>query len=69
MGIRNCAEKNSLKFVKFAEEEYDFLIKKEVLSTHEVRRFLEVLNSKEFASKLPGGLKAYERTGEILPFE
>jgi molybdenum cofactor synthesis domain-containing protein len=69
VGIRNCAEKNSLKFVKFAEEEYDFLIRKDVLSTHEVRRFLEVLNSKEFASKLPGGLKAYERTGEILPFE
>jgi molybdenum cofactor synthesis domain-containing protein len=69
VGIRNCAEKNSLKFVKFAEEEYDFLIRKEVRSTHEVRRFMEILNSKEFASKLPGGLKAYERTGEILPFE
>ncbi|AKB49681.1 Molybdopterin biosynthesis protein MoeA [Methanosarcina barkeri str. Wiesmoor] len=69
VGIRNCTKKNGLKFVKFAEEEYDFLIKKEILETPEVRRFLEVLNSPEFASKLPDGLHVYERTGEIIFFE
>ncbi|MFZ2499745.1 molybdopterin biosynthesis protein [Methanosarcina sp.] len=69
IGKRNCAEKNKLKFIKFAEEEYDFLVRKEVLGTHEVRRFLETLNSKEFTSRLPIGLQVYERTGEMLPFE
>jgi molybdenum cofactor synthesis domain-containing protein len=69
VGIRNCAGRNNLKFIKFAEEEYDFLIRNEVLDTREVKRLLETLNSKEFASKLPKGLKVYERTGEIIPFE
>ena len=69
IGIRNCADRNNLKFVKFAEEEYDFLIRNEVLDTQEVKRFMETLNSKEFASKLPKGLKVYERTGELIFFE
>ena len=69
VGIRNCADKNNLKFIKFAEEEYDFLIRNEVLDTKEVKRFMETLNSKEFASKLPRGLKVYEGTGEIIFFE
>lgn len=70
VGLRNCAEKNrDLKFIKFAEEEYDFLVRKEVLNIPEVNKFLQTLGSAEFASKLPAGLKAYERTGEIIPFE
>jgi putative molybdopterin biosynthesis protein len=69
IGIRNCADRNKLKFIKFEEEEYDFLIRNEVLGTQEVKRFMEALNSKEFASKLPKGLKVYERTGEIITFE
>lgn len=69
VGIRNCADRNNLKFIKFAEEEYDFLIKNEVLETQEVKRFIETLYSKEFASKLPKGLKIYERTGEMNTFE
>ncbi|KKH99846.1 molybdopterin biosynthesis protein MoeA [Methanosarcina sp. 1.H.T.1A.1] len=69
VGIRNCAERTGLKFVKFAEEEYDFLVRKEVLDAPEVIRFLQTLSSTEFASKLPAGLQVYERTGEIIPFE
>lgn len=69
VGIRNCAEKNCLKFVKFAEEDYDFLIRNEMLETPEIRKFLEILNSAKFASKLPKGLHVYERTGEIISFE
>lgn len=69
VGIRNCTGKNDLKFVKFAEEEYDFLVRKEMLETPEIRRFLEILNSAEFSSKLPEGLHVYERTGEIVSFE
>lgn len=69
VGIRNCAEKKGLQFIKFAEEDYDFLIRKEILETSEVHRFLETLNSTEFASMLPDGLYVYERTGEIISFE
>jgi putative molybdopterin biosynthesis protein len=69
VGIRNCTEKSGLEFIKFAEEEYDFLIRKEMLETPEVRRFLKILNSAEFASKLPEGLRVYEKTGEIISFE
>lgn len=69
VGMRSCAEKKGLQFIEFAEEEYDFLIRKEILETPEVRRFLETLNSTEFASMLPGGLHVYERTGEIISFE
>ncbi len=69
VGIRNSAERNGLKFVKFAEEEYDFLVRKEVLDAPEVRKFLQTLGSAEFASKLPVGLQTYERTGEIISFE
>lgn len=70
VGLKNCAEKKKdLKFIKFAEEEYDFLIRKEVLETPEVKKFLQTLCSAEFASKLPAGLQVYERTGEIIHFE
>jgi putative molybdopterin biosynthesis protein len=69
VGIRNCAEKSRLKFIKFAEEEYDFLIRKEMLEAPEVQRFLKTLKSAEFASKLPEGLHVYERTGEVISFE
>lgn len=70
VGLKNCAEKNkNLKFIKFAEEEYDFLIRKEVFGTCEVKKFLQTLCSAEFAAKLPAGLRVYERTGEVIHFE
>ncbi len=69
VGIRNCAEKSGLKFIKFADEEYDFLIRREVLETPEVRHFLKIFNSGEFASKLQAGIQVYERTGEMIFFE
>jgi putative molybdopterin biosynthesis protein len=70
VGLKSCAEKNrDLKFIKITEEEYDFLIRKEVLDTPEVNKFLQTLGSAEFASKLPAGLHVYERTGEIIYIE
>jgi putative molybdopterin biosynthesis protein len=69
IGLRSTAEAKNLKFVKFADEEYDFLIRKEVLGTCEGRKFLEALNSEEFASRLPAGLRKYERTGEVIFFD
>ncbi|MCQ1534105.1 molybdopterin biosynthesis protein [Methanosarcina sp. KYL-1] len=66
VGARTCAERNGLKFIKIAEEEYDFLVRKELLDIPEIRKFLEALVSEEFASKLPTGTRVYEKTGEII---
>jgi putative molybdopterin biosynthesis protein len=69
VGTRTCAERNGLKFVKIAEEDYDFLIRKELLDIPEVRKFMETLKSIEFAAKLPAGAQVYERTGEMVNFD
>ncbi|MCX9025699.1 MAG: molybdopterin biosynthesis protein [Candidatus Methanoperedens sp.] len=66
VGIRTVAELNGLKFIKIAEEEYDFVIPSRLLMTKEIKTFLEVLRGNEFKEKLPSGLRVYERTGEIL---
>lgn len=68
IGLRSSAERNNLKFIKLAEEEYDFLIRKEILDIPEVKKFLQTLSSTEFVSNLPIGLHVYERTGEIISF-
>ncbi len=66
VGIRTAAELNGLRFIKIAEEEYDFVIPAKLLESREIRRFLEALRSKEFREKLPPGIRTYERTGEII---
>ncbi|MFZ2410481.1 MAG: molybdopterin biosynthesis protein, partial [Candidatus Methanoperedens sp.] len=66
VGIRPAAELNGLKFIKIADEEYDFVIPKRLLESREIKLFLEALRGKEFREKLPPGLKTYERTGEIV---
>jgi len=66
--IRTVAELNGLKFIKIADEEYDFVIPGRLLESSEIRRFLEALRSKELREKLPAGLRAYERTGEVVYF-
>jgi putative molybdopterin biosynthesis protein len=66
VGIRTAAELNGLKFVKIADEEYDFVIPKRLISSIEIRKFINALISKEFKEKIPNGLSVYERTGEII---
>ncbi|MBU4372918.1 MAG: molybdopterin biosynthesis protein [Euryarchaeota archaeon] len=66
IGIRPVAEMNGLKFIKIADEEYDFVIPQKLLESREIKLLLEVLHGKEFREKLPAGLKVYERTGEIV---
>lgn len=68
IGIRTVAELNRLKFIKIADEEYDFVIPKRLMGTDEIRKFLEVLKSKELGKRLPPGLRVYERTGEVVQF-
>ncbi|MCX9084721.1 MAG: molybdopterin biosynthesis protein [Candidatus Methanoperedens sp.] len=66
VGIRTAAELNGLKFIKIADEEYDFVIPKRLMETKEIQKFLEVIRSREFRLSLPPGLAAYERTGELI---
>lgn len=66
VGIRAVAELNGLKFIKIADEEYDFVIPKRLLENNEIHKFIEALGSKELKEKLPHGLRVYERTGEIV---
>jgi putative molybdopterin biosynthesis protein len=66
IGIRTAAEMNGLEFIKIADEEYDFVIPLELLESREIGIFLKALRGKEFAGKLPRGLRTYERTGEIV---
>ncbi len=66
VGIRTVAEMNKLRFIKIADEEYDFVIPYELLDTKEIKTFIKALCSKQFKNKLPSGLRTYERTGEII---
>jgi putative molybdopterin biosynthesis protein len=66
IGIRTVAELNGLKFIKIADEQYDFVIPLRLLESSGIKRFIEALGSQEFREKLPPGLRTYERTGEII---
>jgi putative molybdopterin biosynthesis protein len=66
VGIRTAGELNGLKFIKIADEEYDFVIPKRLMCSMEMRKFLDALKSREFKEKLPHGLSIYKRTGEIV---
>ncbi len=66
IGIRTVAELNGLGFIKIADEEYDFVIPLELMESREISIFLKALRGKEFAGKLPRGLRTYKRTGEII---
>ncbi|MCZ7355483.1 MAG: molybdopterin biosynthesis protein [Candidatus Methanoperedens sp.] len=66
IGIRAAAEHNDLKFIKIADEEYDFVIPMNLLDSREIQIFLKALRSEEFKEKLPSGLSTYDRTGEIV---
>ncbi|MCS7118791.1 MAG: molybdopterin biosynthesis protein [Archaeoglobaceae archaeon] len=68
IGIKSVANLYDLDFIPIRNEEYDFLIPKDKIEKEVVKKFLAVLNSREFALQLEkvDGLKVYERTGEIL---
>ena len=69
IGIRAVAELNGLKFIKIADEEYDFVIPGRLMEKDEIIKFRDVLMSKEFGENLPPGLRIYERTGEVVHFK
>lgn len=65
-GIRPFAEAMGLKFIPLAVEDFDFLINKEIIGTPQLKKILSVLQSRNFAERLPSGLFTHERTGEII---
>ncbi|MEM2925607.1 MAG: molybdopterin biosynthesis protein [Methanocellales archaeon] len=66
LAIKPVAVSNKLHFLKLWDEEYDFLIPREKLNAREIKLFLELLKSKEFAEQLPTGMKTYKSTGEVI---
>lgn len=67
-GIRPFAEAMGLKFIPLAVEDFDFLINKEIIDTPQLKNMLSVLQSRNFAERLPSGLFTYERTGEMVEY-
>lgn len=68
LGIKTVANLYKLDFIPLRSEEYDFLIPKDRLEKWAVKKFIETLKSEKFAKALErvGGLRVYERTGEII---
>ena len=68
IGIKSVANLYGLDFIPLRSEEYDFLIPKDRLEKEPIKMFLKILKSREFARELErvGGLKVYERTGEMI---
>ncbi|WP_423793298.1 molybdopterin biosynthesis protein [Methanocaldococcus indicus] len=60
LGIKNVAEQYNLKFIKLADEYYDFLINKDSFENRDVQRFIETLKKIE----LP--FKKHKDTGKII---
>lgn len=65
LGIRPVAELHALKFIRLADEEYDFVLQKKFFESSIGQDFLEVLKSTAFGNNLPDGIRTYSRTGEI----
>jgi putative molybdopterin biosynthesis protein len=68
-GIRTVAVANGLDFIKLDDEKYDFLIAKPRLDKVSVKRFVELIKSREFAESLAQkapGLRAAEQSGLVV---
>jgi len=68
LGIESAAAMYNLDFIPLTWEYYDFLIMKSSLNKDAVKKFLEILKSKEFKvelEKIPG-YKVPENIGEVI---
>ena len=68
-GIKTAAAISGLDFIKIDDEKYDFLISKERLNKKSIKTFIELLQSKEFASALherAPGLAPNNQSGRII---
>ncbi|MBN2110572.1 MAG: molybdopterin biosynthesis protein [Methanosarcinaceae archaeon] len=68
-GLRTAAEEAGLGFLHVTEDEFDFVMRKELLDIKEIQEFLEALRSEEFSRRLPPGIQTYDMTGSVIsPF-
>ncbi|TGC07316.1 molybdopterin biosynthesis protein [Methanolobus halotolerans] len=65
-GLRAAAREAGLGFLPVTEDEFDLLIREDVLDVPEIRLLLKTLTSEEFSKSLPPGMRTYERTGEMI---
>ncbi|MDG6244226.1 MAG: molybdopterin biosynthesis protein [Methanolobus sp.] len=65
-GLRAAADEAGLGFICVAEDEFDFVIRKDLLEIKEIRAFLDALSCEEFSKRLPAGMYTYEMTGRII---
>ncbi|WP_407355256.1 molybdopterin biosynthesis protein [Methanolobus sp. WCC5] len=65
-GLRAAADEAGLEFIPVAEDEFDFVIRKDLLDIKEIRVFLDALSCEEFSKRLPPGMYTYEMTGRII---
>ncbi len=65
-GLRAMAEEAGLGFIKTCEDEFDLVIRKDLVHIKEIQMFLDVLGSVDFKKRLPEGINTYEMTGRII---
>ncbi len=65
-GLRSAAEEVGLGFLKITEDEFDFVIRKDIIEIREIETFLDTLRSEGFSKRLPKGIRTYEMTGSII---
>lgn len=68
LGVYSAAKAMDLDFIEVAYEDYDFLIERFMLKDEKVKRFIDILTSKEFEQRVLalGGYKT-KNIGDILP--
>ena len=66
MGVYSAANSMGLDFVPVGEEHYDFLVPVQLLGDERVKRFIEVIKSKEFKDRMTAlGGYSFDNIGEV----
>jgi molybdate-binding protein len=67
VGIEYYAKLNDLSFIPISSESYDFIISIDRLNKEPIKRFLAVLQSKEFQKELTEKFNfIIDNTGEVI---
>ena len=70
LGIYSAAKALDLDFIDVAYEDYDFLVAYDMLEDERVKKFIEILTSKEFKERVEAlGGYGFKNTGEIIIVE
>lgn len=67
LGVYSAAQAAGLDFVPVTDEEYDFLIRREMLDDPRIQQFLSILRSEAFQSRVTAlGGYGFDRAGELI---